>query len=271
MEAKEEVIEHIDQLSMFVGGSAGTGKSFLINDIRALFALYGKSSWLQVAASTGTAAKGVGGRTIQSLLRIKVRKSKGDFQESELDDKDKDGKVARGTADMRFLIIDEVSMIGCRLAGQINQKLQLAKHNQGPWGGVHIIFFGDFAQFRPCASKPLYSAKAKFHITAKDTFTAQGRELFEKLSAVVFLDEQQRYKGDQQWLQLLERLRANMITDADYNTLLDLVISDLNTNDPKWKHANFVTVRNPLRTALNYEHAQQQAKAAGVPLIVAVA
>jgi len=72
-------------------------------------------------------------------------------------------------------------------------------------------------------------------------------------------------------LQLLERLRANMITDADYNTLIDLVISDLNTNDPKWKHANFVTVRNPLRTALNYEHAQQQAKAAGVPLIVAVA
>jgi hypothetical protein len=45
----------------------------------------------------------------------------------------------------------------------------------------------------------------------------------------------------------------------------------LNSNDPKWKHANFVTVRNPLRTALNYEHAQQQAKAAGVPLIVAVA
>jgi len=111
VEAKEEVIEHIDQLSMFVGGSAGTGKSFLINAIRALFALYGKSSWLQVAASTGTAPKGIGGRTIQSLLRIKVRNSKGDYQESELDDKDKDSKVARGTADMRFLIIDEVSMI----------------------------------------------------------------------------------------------------------------------------------------------------------------
>ena len=44
-----------------------------------------------------------------------------------------------------YLFIDEVSMIGCKLLLQINEALRIAKENDRPFGGINIIFAGDFA------------------------------------------------------------------------------------------------------------------------------
>ena len=268
--AKQEPVL-VPQLSLYVGGSAGTGKSFLIRAIRQLFEIYGRLSWLRLSASTGTAAKGIGGRTVQSLLRIQSQKG---LEESD-DSDDSDGKLARGCGEVRFLIIDEISMISCRTARDIHVKLQAAKRRYCDWSGVHMLFFGDFAQFRPCGGRALYEASAEAD-AGKRLCNAIGRGLWSRLTAAVFLDEQKRYQGDVQWLGMLERLREGACNEQDYKLVKERVIQGKSVPRPpkdadKWLDARFLTVRNPLRTCLNFRYAQHQAASIGVPLVVVVA
>ena len=55
---------------MIVCGSAGTGKSYLINCIKEML-----GSECILAAATGVAAFNIGGQTLHSLLRIPLQKT----------------------------------------------------------------------------------------------------------------------------------------------------------------------------------------------------
>ena len=92
---------------------------------------------LKLTANTGTAAKHIGGSTTTTLFGYSTE-TKTKNTESKF------GKV-------ETIIIDEVSMIGCRQLTKISRKLTKAKHANPsiPFGGVDIIFFGDFIQFPP--------------------------------------------------------------------------------------------------------------------------
>jgi len=51
-----------------------------------------------------------------------------------------------------YLFINEVSMISCKFMLKIHQALCIAKENNKPFGGINIIFAGDFAQLPPVAN-----------------------------------------------------------------------------------------------------------------------
>ena len=48
-----------------------------------------------------------------------------------------------------FLLIDEVSIISCKFLLQISEALSSVKGNSLPFGGIKVIFAGDFAQLPP--------------------------------------------------------------------------------------------------------------------------
>ena len=48
--------------------------------------------------------------------------------------------------DVRLVIADEFSMMSAADLREINRRLQIAKSSSEEWGGVHIIFGGDFYQ-----------------------------------------------------------------------------------------------------------------------------
>ncbi len=56
-----------------------------------------------------------------------------------------------------YMFIDEVSMVGSKLLVQINNALCRAKEEQSAFGGVSIIFAGDFAQLPPVGDSRLFS------------------------------------------------------------------------------------------------------------------
>jgi hypothetical protein len=56
-----------------------------------------------------------------------------------------------------YLFIDEISMVGCAFLLQISQALTEAKGNTAPFGGVNLIFAGDFAQLPPVGEKSLFA------------------------------------------------------------------------------------------------------------------
>jgi hypothetical protein len=47
------------------------------------------------------------------------------------------------------MIVDEISMVGCTMLATMHLKLQKLKSSILPFGGLNIMFMGDFLQFPP--------------------------------------------------------------------------------------------------------------------------
>ena len=120
LQAYEIVQEHFlkelserEPLRMIVSGTAGTGKSYLIQCLKLLL-----GDRLRTSAPTGAAAFIVDGYTLHSLLSIPV---KGEF-------KDLEGKqlqnIQQFMAGVDYLIIDEMSMVGRKMFGQVDRRLR---------------------------------------------------------------------------------------------------------------------------------------------------
>ena len=99
--------------------SAGTGKSYLINCIKEML-----GSECKLAAPTDVAAFSIGGQTLHSLLRISLQKTSfSDVQEPSLRD------LQERLENVRYLIIDEMSMMGRHQLSLIHRRLCQASHD----------------------------------------------------------------------------------------------------------------------------------------------
>jgi len=122
---------------LFITGRAGTGKSTLLRLIRDKL-----QEEAVVVAPTGLAAVNVGGQTIHSFFGFPPRLiAPDDIRRS------RNGRVMRN---MRFLIIDEVSMVRSDLMWAIDQSLRVNRGRaKEPFGGVRLLLFGDLHQLPP--------------------------------------------------------------------------------------------------------------------------
>jgi ATP-dependent exoDNAse (exonuclease V) alpha subunit len=123
--------------SAYITGKAGTGKSVLLQ-----YFVANTAKNAVVVAPTGVAALNVSGQTIHSFFRLSW-----DTQDTT--------KITVGYKLKELLrhvdtiVIDEVSMVRADLIEAINKKLQVARNNDLPFGGVQIIMFGDLYQLPP--------------------------------------------------------------------------------------------------------------------------
>jgi hypothetical protein len=82
---------------------------------------------------------------------------------------------------VRMLIIDEISMVGCRLLARLHQHVGQARGTTDrPFGGLPVLFFGDMAQLTPVSDPPLYRPSS-------DALSAQGSALWTQLTDAVYL------------------------------------------------------------------------------------
>lgn len=124
----------------YITGRAGTGKSFLLE-----YFTKHTSKTVVVVAPTGVAALNVGGQTIHSFFKLPPEV---------IDPKDVriDYKTKEILKHVDAIVIDEVSMVRVDLMEAINVKLQLARKNKLPFGGIQMIMFGDLYQLAPVVS-----------------------------------------------------------------------------------------------------------------------
>ena len=146
------------QLCHYSGGEAGTGKSFVIHALKVMCKVfYGKTGGMHgpvlVLTPTGSSAHPIGGYTWHSALK---KTCDGALGSVELTD-DVIQFLRRTLKSVRFVIIDEVSMISCEALHEISKRLQIGKGNDLPFGGLHVHFFGDFWQLPPVGYTPLYT------------------------------------------------------------------------------------------------------------------
>jgi ATP-dependent DNA helicase PIF1 len=142
VEATSEYLAAYDYLregagNLFVTGRAGTGKSTLLKCLKDLV-----TDETVVVAPTGLAAVNVGGQTIHSFFGLPPRLIRADDIR-----RARNGRIMRK---LKFLVIDEVSMVRSDLMWAIDQSLRVNRGRpREPFGGVRLVLFGDLHQLPP--------------------------------------------------------------------------------------------------------------------------
>ena len=265
LRAFEIVANHVTrggpQLLMYIGGVGGTGKSHVVNSVLRLFTLLGERQRILVAAPTGAAALLIGGHTIHSLTLLPDCPGK-DLQE-----------LAKIWDGVDYLILDEVSMIGAKFLSQLNSRLRHAKgyiedETGLPFGGVNVIFTGDFGQLKPVRDPSLYchslvkKAASRAARGMSGISALFGVILWRSVSTVVLLKVNQRQAQDRLYADLLERLRKGECkladragTVSDYALLRTRYADRIPANDPtsfdKFNRAPVIVGRKNIRDLLN--------------------
>jgi ATP-dependent DNA helicase PIF1 len=122
--------------NVFISGNAGTGKSFLLKHIKETIPN------IHITASTGIAAVNVGGQTLHSWSGIRL----GNIPANKLMFS---RKVISRIKLAKILAIDEISMISAEVLDLVNDVTKLIRKSDKAFGGIQVIFFGDFFQLPP--------------------------------------------------------------------------------------------------------------------------
>ncbi len=213
---------------MCIPGSGGTGKSQLIRAITKYFFITKRIQMMRKLAPTGIAAAEIDGMTIHSFLGEQRNSRKARTI------KPGDLKLEKEWRLVEYLIIDEISMVGLTLLAKLNRIISAAKHvnPEIPFGGINVIFFGDYLQYRPVYDLALHTdfslpsrKKASKLLTEKEIQQRVARSLILQINCVVKLTQQMRTE-DLPYLGLLERLRQGQCNYNDYELLLTRVVGE---------------------------------------------
>ncbi|KAH6579700.1 hypothetical protein BASA60_003200, partial [Batrachochytrium salamandrivorans] len=134
-------------LSLFFTGNAGTGKSFLMQEIiNALRIKFPHQEQVAVTASTGIAACNIGGCTLHSFAGIGLGNGKKEDLATHII---RNKKLRIRWERVKVLVIDEISMIDGHLFDKIEYIARTVRGNNLPFGGVQLVISGDFLQLPP--------------------------------------------------------------------------------------------------------------------------
>ena len=195
----------LEPLRMIVCGTAGTGKTYLINALKQVLC-----SQCMLTATTGIAAFNIGGQTLHSAAQLPIREYR-DLQGDSLH------RLQMKLDGKSYIIIDEMSMMGHRMLSWLDDRLRAGTgHQDKPFGGLSIILLGDFGQLPPVGDRPMY--KAGSGSRASD----HGHMLYSSFNTVVILDQVMRQVGESAtaFRALLMRMRDGNVTEDDWQLLL---------------------------------------------------
>jgi len=140
------VVKHIlsSTRNTFITGPGGTGKSHILRNLQNML----KDKNIAVLAFTGIAAMNVNGETIHKFFKFKPVSGLSCQNHSVISPRE-----ATKLKSLDLLVIDEVSMLSADMLDAIDQKLQAARRNDKPFGGVRVLFFGDPYQLPPVPNR----------------------------------------------------------------------------------------------------------------------
>ena len=179
--------------------AAGFGKSHTIKKMKKL-----TQKNMYLTATTGVAAYNIGGMTINSFLGI----GSGEASAQELYRKVRmKEEIVSRIVSTDILVIDEISMMSACLFEKINYLMMAIKKSPKFFGGIQVIFSGDFMQAMPIFKKQIDRRLIFESDLLIDNFN------------IIKLTKNYRQYDDLEFSQILTRMRMGETTTEDINTL----------------------------------------------------
>ena len=226
----DHIMKHLctcdDQMFYFITGGAGAGKSVLLQTLYHGMSRYYNldpnhnpsfKSILKVSP-TGKSAYIIKGQTIHAGLGVKPAESYEHYVKLPAD--------RFNTLHMQFqntkaILFDEISMVGTNFFRFIDLRLQEITGNHMPFGGLHIICFGDLYQLPPVKDTWIFENN-KYGL--RSLAQNQWVDLFKIYELTIIM----RQREEKDFAALLNRMRIGNLSDKDLNVLYS---RNLTTNE----------------------------------------
>lgn len=219
--------------NVFITGKAGTGKSTLLKYFRE-----NTRKKVVFLAPTGVSAINIAGQTIHSFFNFKPDITPDKAEKI----KPVDPQLYK---DLDAIVIDEVSMVRADLLDCIDRFLRKnGPIRKMPFGGIQMIFIGDLYQLPPVVTfreRDIFSGlyKSQYFFDAhvfKETNQNNAFGIFhDKFNLdnnnfkMEFIELEKVYRQkDEKFIEILNAIRNNTVTDEQIEVLNSRCISDFN-------------------------------------------
>ena len=277
----QESVGKSEPLRWLVLGEPGTGKSWLYRVLAEFLDMLGfiKDVHYAFAAFQGRMARSIGGGTLHQLVGLGLRTSSTSSATETL--------LFLRPSTLRWLFIDEISMVSPRLHALVESRLRTYTQAAGTYkhapnghirsfGGLNVIESGDFWQLPPPGEghslmtiPPWLDDGNEKVISA---LVRQGLELLWGTDALGIagmteLTENMRFKDDAEFQAVLKQCRHGVLSTAGFDRLKELILTnelDRHLKDELFANAAVIVATNDLKYAINKQRSQlfavQQAK-----------
>jgi ATP-dependent DNA helicase PIF1 len=130
----------VNMENLFLTGPGGTGKSEIL---KTFARLHRGRRIVAVTSTTGISAMIIGGTTLHHYLGIGLGKGSVGAMTTAVFRKP---WLRKRWIALETLIIDEVSMLTPELFDKLEEMARKIRRNEKPFGGIHLVFSGDFLQ-----------------------------------------------------------------------------------------------------------------------------
>lgn len=206
--------------NVFLTGKAGTGKTTFLHRLKTL-----SPKRMIVVAPTGVAAINAGGVTIHSFFQMPFGPiiPTGQSNNAPFAGQEQSSASVRKFSrekiniirSLDLLVIDEISMVRADLLDGIDEVLRRYKNRSKPFGGVQLLMIGDLHQLAPVVKDDEWSLLREYYSTPFFFGSIALRQ-----TNYVSIELKHIYRqSDREFIDLLNHVRDNMITDEVLNTL----------------------------------------------------
>ncbi|XP_070203476.1 uncharacterized protein [Littorina saxatilis] len=189
----------------FLSGGAGVGKSRLVSAIyHALVRFLGShagenpdSTRVLLCAPTGKAAYNIRGVTLHTAFMMPASQSLSTYQKLDFS---RLNSLRSSLAELKIVIIDEVSMVGAGMFSFIDNRLRDLMKVDRPFGGVSVLAVGDLFQLRPVMDRWVFEPSV-------GTYENLAPVLWQDLFRLYELKTVMRQRDDKIFAEALNRVR----------------------------------------------------------------
>ena len=179
-----------------------------------------------------------------------------------------------------YIFMDEVSMLSCKDIYRISVRLAKVMNNaEDAFGGLNMIFAGDFAQLPPAIGQEhasLYSRTVGSNPRSlRNQEASIGKALWHQVTTVVILRENMRQKtqtaDDERLREALSNMRYKSCTPDDVAFLRSRISSQIegrpSVNEKRFRNVSVITTLNLPKDVINDLGSQRFAAETGQELI----
>lgn len=182
--------------NIFLTGSSGTGKSFLVNKLRDKVR-ENDDIKIEITSTTGISSFLIKGRTIHSFSNIGILKPNQSVNDV-IKKMKKNKDAIQRIKNCNVLVIDEISMLSKIYFDMLNQTFKIIRKSNLPFGNIKLIITGDFMQLK----------------AIDDTYVFES-DAWKELNLYTIILQKIYRQTDEKYIGILSRIRLGIVIPED--------------------------------------------------------